>query len=191
MAQKVTPQFLLLPIDEIELLEDNPREINEKEFKDLCNDIRKDPNFLMQRPPLVNLITKENRKIAYAGNQRLKAAKHNGLNEIWVWVENDVPKTIQQERMLKDNLHRGEWNFNKLLEFDHSWLSDIGFKNADLSKLNSMNIPNILTADKKGIPPTIKITFSNTSQMNKFEALLKTMLNDFEGAIYSISEGEI
>jgi hypothetical protein len=112
MAKKTIPQFLLLPIDEIELLDDNPREISDKEFKELCNDIKKDPHFLMQRPPLVNFLTKEKRKIAYAGNQRIKAAKQIGLKQLHVWVENDVPKQLQSERMLKDNLHRGEWNID-------------------------------------------------------------------------------
>jgi site-specific DNA-methyltransferase (adenine-specific) len=130
MAKKAIPQFLLLPIDEIELLEDNPRDISDKEFKALCNDIRKDPHFLMQRPPLVNFLTKEKRKVAYAGNQRIKAAKQNGLTQIHVWVENDVPKKLQEERMLKDNLHRGEWNIDLLKKYDTSFLLNVGF-NAD------------------------------------------------------------
>ena len=91
-----TPQFLLIPVIELELLEDNPREISEKEMKSLCNDIRKDPNFLMQRPPLVNY--SDGRMVVYAGNQRVRAAIRNGLSEIHCWVEKNVPLAVQQDR---------------------------------------------------------------------------------------------
>ncbi len=126
------PRYLIVPIDQIELLEDNPREISAREFKKLCNDVKKDPDFLIQRPPLVNNITSENRMVAYAGNQRLKAAKANGMKEIGVWVQDNVPKNIQDERMLKDNLHRGEWDFEKLKAFDFSLLQDAGFELSQL-----------------------------------------------------------
>lgn len=128
-----TPQFLLIPVIELELLEDNPREISEKEMKSLCNDIRKDPNFLMQRPPLVNY--SDGRMVVYAGNQRVRAAIRNGLSEIHCWVEKNVPLAVQQERMLKDNLHRGAWDMEALREFDTSFLLDVGFKDEELKDL--------------------------------------------------------
>lgn len=40
------PEFVLLPISDIELIEGNPREISKSDFKKLCNDIKNDPNFL-------------------------------------------------------------------------------------------------------------------------------------------------
>lgn len=119
------PQFLILSISDLELMEDNPRLISGKELKSLCNDIKNDPNFLLQRPPLVN--DTRGRKIVYAGSQRLRAAKLNGQKEIYVWLEKDVPKSVQDERMMKDNLHRGEWDIEKLQNFDTGFLSDVGF----------------------------------------------------------------
>lgn len=135
MAKKSEPRYLIIPIDQIELLDDNPREISSRDFKKLCNDIKKDPDFLIQRPPLVNHITAEKRMIAYAGNQRLKAAKENGMKDIGVWIQDDVPKELQDERMLKDNLHRGQWDFEKLVNFDASLLLDSGFRPDELNSI--------------------------------------------------------
>lgn len=93
-----SPALILLPLNEVELLEDNPRDINQKEFEALCDDIKNDPNFLHQRPPLVNHITDSGKKVVYAGNQRLKAARHIGLEQIYFWVEENVSEEIQQKR---------------------------------------------------------------------------------------------
>ena len=135
MENKTVPQFLLLPIDQIELLEYNPRSISLIEMEKLCADIESDKNFLMQRPPLINHITESNRYIAYAGNQRLKAAKKLGITDIYVWVEQNVPEEVQNERMLKDNLHRGEWDIDLLKKYDTSFLLNIGFKKNELTGL--------------------------------------------------------
>lgn len=137
MAKLSEPKFLKLSIEQIEFPEWNPREISSKEFKKLQADIKKDPDFLQQRPPLINFLTKEKRYICYAGNQRGKAAAANGEKEIWVWVQNDVPKEVQDERMLKDNLHRGEWDFEKLKNFGNDFLLDLGFGMKDLMRMNS------------------------------------------------------
>lgn len=135
MSERNTPQFIELDIDQVELLENNPRKISRAEIDKLCEDIQKDPNFLIQRPPLVNLIG--GKYICYAGNQRLKAARKNGQHKISCWVEEEVPIELQAERMLKDNLHRGEWDFSMLSGFDASFLSDVGFKSSDLDNIFS------------------------------------------------------
>lgn len=127
--------FSKLPISSIELLDYNPREISKSDFDKLCNDIKKDPTFLTQRPPLINHVTSENKYVCYAGNQRVKAAQSLGYNEIDVWIESDVPKSLQDDRMLKDNLHRGQWDFDKLSDFDIGFLQDVGFGIKDLLKL--------------------------------------------------------
>lgn len=126
MAKK-EPKLLTLPIHLIELPEENPRDIKPREFKKLCQDIKNVPHFLIQRPPLVNHITTDGRYICYAGNQRTKAAAECGYTELQVWVEENVPKKLQDDRMLKDNLHRGEWDLTKLLAFDTNTLLGAGF----------------------------------------------------------------
>jgi len=127
------PKFKLVPIDEIELPDYNPREISEDDFKNLCQDVKRDPAFLKQRPPLLN---QNNEKlICYAGFQRIRAAKHNGKQTIFCWIEKNVPRKLQDERMIKDNLHRGQWDIAKLMKFDSALLIDSGFKADDLNEM--------------------------------------------------------
>lgn len=144
--QKPIPVFKQVNIDEIQLLKDNPRDISEKDFKALCIDISNDPFFLIQRPPLLN--KKGKKLICYAGTQRVKAARANGQKKISCWIEKDIPKQVQQERMLKDNLHRGEWNFEKLMEFDKDFLISAGFSLKDLQS-NFGKLLDQATAKKK------------------------------------------
>jgi DNA modification methylase len=139
---KPVPELRLIPIADIELLENNPRKISKKDFKALCDDIKNDPNFLLQRPPLINNINhpmvdnyNDGRFICYAGNQRVKAAKELGYTHLNCWVEKDVPKELQDARMLKDNLHRGIWDFEILKGFDASFLHQQGFAFGELSDL--------------------------------------------------------
>lgn len=133
MAKKSAPRLIKLPVNIIELPEYNPREISKKDFAKLRKDIKNDPNFLLQRPPLINYLTEEKRYICYAGNQRTRAAIEEGYTELDVWVEDDVPRDMQDERMLKDNLHRGEWDLTKLIDFDPAFLLDAGFTTDQLN----------------------------------------------------------
>mgnify|MGYP006124912791 FL=1 len=105
-----------IPIDKIILLDKNPRTVSEEEFQKLCDDIKNDPAFLIQRPPLINKVS--GKYYCYAGTQRIKACKSLNYKKIKCFVEENVSSKVQDERMLKDNLHRGEWDFDKLLELD-------------------------------------------------------------------------
>lgn len=181
-----------LPIDIITLLEENPRDISDVDLEKLQNDIKKDPDFLIQRPPLINLTENEHR--CYAGTQRVKASKLNGAKTITCFVEEDVPLKVQRERCLKDNLHRGQWDKEKLFDlgFENIELDIMGFGDIDLNFLeDEPEYPDDLTAPKKDNPPTIKITFLSTKQMNKFEKKLNEVLEDFEDVTYSVSQGEL
>jgi len=145
MAKQPEPKFIAVPVEQIEFPDYNPREISEADFKKLCADVKADPNFLIQRPPLINHITKENRLVLYAGTQRTKAAIANGAKVISAWVEENVSRKLQDERMLKDNLHRGEWDYEKLLAFDTTQLMDIGFKGDELNNIFN----NVLTLEEE------------------------------------------
>lgn len=190
------PQLVEVAIKDIQLLEKNPRIISADEFEKLCNDIRKDPEYLMQRPPLLNLV--DGVYNCYAGTQRTRAAGALGYEKLMCFVEENVPEHIQDERMIKDNLHRGEWDQDKLLQFDFPLevMSDFGFKDFEVSIFNDMTPaePNDLTAPYKEAPPTMKLTFEDSKQMEAFEVKLKDLIqmNDkFSSIMYCVSQGEI
>ena len=125
-------QYIEIPIEEIILLDKNPRTVTEEELKKLCDDIENDPMFLEQRPPLVNKIGKK--FYCYAGTQRVKACRILERSTVKCFVESNVPSKLQDERMLKDNLHRGEWDFDKLMELDFEpmELEAFGFEDLDI-----------------------------------------------------------
>lgn len=185
-----------IPVSQIEYLEKNPRTITEDEFEKLVEDIRNDPNYLMQRPPLLNRV--DGKMYCYAGTQRSRAATAAGMEKIWCFVEDNVPERVQDERMIKDNLHRGQWDEVKLLAFDIELnvMHDFGFKDFEVSIFDNQtdDEPKDLTAPLTLAPPTMKLTFTDTRQMDYFENLLKGMIEDnqkLETIKYSVSQGEI
>ena len=121
-----------IPIDEIILLDKNPRTVTEEELQKLCDDIEKDPTFLLQRPPLINKV--DGKYYCYAGTQRIKACRKLGKTSVRCFIEENVLSKVQDERMVKDNLHRGEWDFDKLLELDFELteLESFGFEDFEI-----------------------------------------------------------
>lgn len=131
-----------LDIELIEILENNPRTIEESSLKKLCLDIEADPTFLEQRPSLINF--KDGKYICYAGQQRIKAQKLLGRKTAPVFIENDVPEDVQNRRMVIDNTHRGEWDMKMLVDgfnFSMDELKDFGFSlpeiNAGFAELSA------------------------------------------------------
>lgn len=131
-----------LDIELIEILENNPRTIEESSLKKLCLDIEADPTFLEQRPSLINF--KDGKYICYAGQQRIRAQKLLGRKTAPVFIENDVPEEVQNRRMVIDNTHRGEWDMKMLVDgfnFSMDELKDFGFSlpeiNAGFAELSA------------------------------------------------------
>lgn len=123
-----------LDIELIEILENNPRTIEESSLKKLCLDIEADPSFLEQRPSLINF--KDGKYICYAGQQRIRAQKLLGRKTAPVFIENDVPEEVQNRRMVIDNTHRGEWDIQALMNdfnFSLDELQDFGIKTSDIN----------------------------------------------------------
>lgn len=184
----------IIQIKDIILLDENPRTISDREIDELCNDIKKDPNFLIQRPPLLNKV--DGKLYCYAGTQRIKACKILNYKRIECFIEENIPKEVQIERMLKDNLHRGIWDNDKLLDLNLNIgeLESIGF---DLNEIgldtDLFDIPTDLTSENKDNPPTMKITFTDGKQMERFEQSLLIWLeeNHYDNVTYSISQGEL
>ena len=100
----------------------------------------------------------------------------------------------RKQLAIVDNLasDKSEFDFDLLKnDFEIDFLQDVGFTDFDLSIEPLEPEPEILTAPMKNNPPTIKISFANEKQMEKFERLLKNWIVDFEGSTYSISLGEM
>lgn len=126
-------RYLEIDLNEINLLDKNPRKITKEKFDKLKNDIEKDTEYLKQRPPLLNLL--KGKYYCYAGTQRVKAAKELGYKSIWCFVEDNVSEKVQDQRMLIDNTHSGQWDIDLLreLDFEILELQDMGIPIFDLN----------------------------------------------------------
>jgi DNA modification methylase len=128
-------------VEELDANPINPRTLKDTAFVELKQSLEKDPHFLKARPVIVSMEEgRENTVIA--GNQRLTAAKALGWKTIPVMEVRGASEEQEREWMVKDNLHKGEWDFEKLANgFDLDFLKEMGFDEKGLNKVLA-NIDN-------------------------------------------------
>lgn len=114
--------LVLLPVSELNVSTKNPRSITKERLEALMESIKKDPQFLIERPILATKVN--NRYVVYAGTQRLAACKELGLEKVPVIVQEELDNEVLDYRMLLDNVHRGQFDA-KLLEGFKEQLRDI------------------------------------------------------------------
>lgn len=131
----------LVKISKLKLLKRNPRTITKEQMEKLCKSIEDDPDFLWNRPVLVNKTSifhegptdstscTEELLTVYAGNQRVRAAKKLKMKEIPCIIENDLCEERMKKRTILDNSSYGSWDFDELANsYDLDVLLDCGFK---------------------------------------------------------------
>lgn len=122
----MTVSIVQVPIKDLTLLDRNPRKITKEQMNNLCKSIQCDPDFLKNRPVLVN--EKDGKLIVYAGNQRVRAAQKLKWKDIPCIIERDLPEEIVKQRIIKDNKTFGEFDFDILAnEWEIYVLLDSGF----------------------------------------------------------------
>ena len=120
-------------VKDLKVWKENPRKIGKAKLSQLMERI-KDRGFHS-----VIVIDQDNTILS--GNQRKTALTKLGITEVNVLIPNR--KLTQNEKRkiaLESNLNDGEWDFEKLKSFQMDLLSDIGFPDADLSKLWTKNL---------------------------------------------------
>lgn len=109
-------QTQYIPIDDLHLLEKNPRQISTEEIERLKTSLKNLPDFFWARPCLVSNRLKKN--VIIGGNMRYKAAKEIGLTEIPCHILEGLTESQEHEIIIKDNVQNGTWDYEELLE---SW----------------------------------------------------------------------
>jgi len=99
-------------ISELTKLSDNPRIIKDKEFKDLCESIKRLPGFFDARPIIIS--DRTGKEVVIAGNQRLEAAKANKMVEVPAILLTGLSEAEEREITIRDNTHGGEWDMDAL-----------------------------------------------------------------------------
>ncbi len=131
MEPTETRKIEMVPISKLSLLKNNPRTITKDGFNRLCDSLINDPMFLQCRPILVNEVDDE--LIVYAGNQRARAAKKLKWKEVPCIIEKNVSEDLIKQRVLKDNKHDGEFDYDILAaDYDIDTLIDCGFTTQEL-----------------------------------------------------------
>jgi len=128
----------LVNINKLKLLKRNPRTISKSQFEKLKISLTNDPNFLDHRPILINVINDEYH--VYAGNQRVRAAKQLGWKQITCSIEHNLSDEQMKKRIILDNAHYGENDFDILAnDFDIDLLLDCGYTDKDFDLDGSIN----------------------------------------------------
>lgn len=104
----------------------NPRKIDDKQFKILCESLQKNPDYFEARPILAN-----KDMVVFAGNMRLRAARHIGMTKVPAVIM-DISEERQKEIMIRDNRQNGVWDNDMLANhFDISQLKEYGFSESE------------------------------------------------------------
>lgn len=126
-----------ISISKLVLYEKNPRKITKDQMAKLTNSIKQDPDFLKERPILVNLV--DGKYWVYAGNQRVQAAKKLGMKEIPCSVVENLPDDVMRKRIILDNKTFGEFDLDILAnEWDYDILLEAGFNDKELANFGEI-----------------------------------------------------
>lgn len=104
----------------------NPRIIKTQEYDQLKQSITKDPEMLELKEPWAYL--HQGQYVIIAGNMRVTACKELGINELKVKVlDADTPKEKLKAFAIKDNIEKGEWDWDLLAnEWDAEEIKEWG-----------------------------------------------------------------
>lgn len=133
-------------ISDLVLLERNPRKITGDQMKKLCDSLEKDPDFFKLRPVLVHEV--DGIYNVYAGNQRVRAAQKLKWKDVPCIVEENLSEELIKDRVIKDNMHMGEWIWDMLAnEFEIESLYEAGF--TEQSLLGHTEFKGIVQVEEK------------------------------------------
>ena len=125
MAKKPRSTVEYRPVENLNELERNPRQITKENFEILKKSIKDNPDYFEARPVILSNRTGE--LVVIAGNQRLKAARALGLTEVPTVLLEGLTEEREREIIIRDNVENGEWDFDVLAnEWDVDELGEWG-----------------------------------------------------------------
>src|SRR3990167_4037401 len=111
----------------------NPRRLTKKQFDELSTSIER---FSLADPIVIN---SDNTVIG--GHQRIKVLKEKGIAVVYVRVPDRV-LTPDEERELNLRLNKnlGEFDFEKLADFDQKMLESVGFTQLEIKSIFNLDV---------------------------------------------------
>lgn len=99
-------------VDELNLLENNPRTIKKADFEKLKESIEKNKEFFEARP--IILSNRTGKLVVLGGNQRLRASRELGLKEVPTVLLEGLTEQQEREIVIRDNVSNGDWDMDIL-----------------------------------------------------------------------------
>ncbi len=124
-------------ISSLKLWDKNPREINKKDFKRLCKQIKE----LGQYKPLI--VTTDNEVIG--GNMRMRAYQELGIKDVWVSVVNPKDEAEKIKIALSDNDRAGYYNDDMLGELCYDFADKINFEDFSIDLKEPFNLKDFMS----------------------------------------------
>ena len=131
---KPKAQVTYRAISELKELPGNPRTIKKDQFEKLKKSLKDNQDYFEARPIILSNRTGE--LIILAGNQRYKAAKAIGLEQVPTILLEGLSEEREREIVIRDNVENGDWDMDMLAnEWDAGQLQDWG---VDLPELQDI-----------------------------------------------------
>ena len=124
----------------------NPRQLTKDQHRNLTESIKR---FGLVDPIIANS-HKGRENIVIGGHQRLKIALQEGYKTVPV-VYLDLTEEKEKELNIRLNRNVGEWDWDKMANFDLDFLKDIGFDDKELAK--GLNLKLDVEEDEAPEPP--------------------------------------
>lgn len=131
-------EIIYREVEELVLLEDNPRKISDEQMERLKESIDKNPDYFECRPVILSDRTGE--LVVIAGNQRVKAATAIGLKAVPTILLSGLTEEREKEIIIRDNVNNGEWDEELLAEWDAALLDDWGVDISALSEKDFLQV---------------------------------------------------
>ena len=176
-------EIILVDINTLKFADYNPRQLTEKQYKDLQNSIEK---FGLVDPIIVNR-NKDRKNIIIGGHQRVRVAKELGVDKVPI-VTLDLNAEKEKELNIRLNKNNGEWNYDNLANFfDMDNLLDWGFENYELG-IEDKSTANNVEEEWEGMPEysnddmtshrRLIVHFRNDEDVVEFTKLMKQNITD-------------
>ena len=115
-------------LSELTPAEYNPRQSNDKEWRDLEESLSK---FNLASPIIIN---KNNKVIG--GHFRLRILRERNVSDVDVRVPDRLLDPEEEKELnLRLNKNLGAWDFDKLANFEEDFLKGVGFESEELDKI--------------------------------------------------------
>lgn len=108
------------PIKDLKELPGNPRIIKKDQFEKLKQSIKDNADYFEARPIILSDRTGE--LVILAGNQRYKAAKAIGLQQVPTILLPNLSEEREKEIIIRDNVENGDWDWDALA---NEWDADV------------------------------------------------------------------